>query len=231
MKDLLGLSRDDSPVREAAWIARCIGRADTVPLGESDLEALASFMDSREFEPGAPLFHAGEASTGVWIIRRGLVELSVGSGRSRTVVQLLRAADVDGDVQLLLEMPFPYTARAAQTTRALFLSEPSFEKLLATHPAVARRWLSSAAARIATGQRRVMDLLGRSQPSQVARLLLAETVDDHIPLPQRTLAAMLGVHRPSMNKVLKDFEKKGFLELAYADIRILDPDGLSRLAR
>ncbi|HZA41512.1 MAG TPA: Crp/Fnr family transcriptional regulator [Actinomycetota bacterium] len=231
MAGLLGLSRDDSPVREAAWIARCIGRADTVPLGEADLEALASFMDTREISAGGPLFHAGEASTGVWIIRRGLVELSVGSGRGRTVVQLLRAADVDGDVQLLLGMPFPYTARAAQPTRALFLSEDSFEELLATHPAVARRWLSSAAARIATGQRRVMDLLGKSLPSQVARLLLAESLDGHIPLPQRTLAAMLGVHRPSLNKVLKDFEKKGLLELAYADIRVLDDEGLSRLAR
>jgi CRP-like cAMP-binding protein len=218
-------------VREAAWIARCIGRADTVPLTESDLGALASFMDTRELQAGEPLFRAGEASTGVWIIRRGLVELSVGSGRDRTVVQLLRVADVDGDVQLLLGMPFPYTARAAQPTRALFLSETSFEELLATHPAVARRWLSSAAARIATGQRRVMDLLGKGLPSQVASLLVGESLDDHIPLPQRTLAAMLGVHRPSLNKVLKDFEKKGLLELGYADIQILDYEGLSRLAR
>ena len=225
------MRRDDGPVREAAWIARCIGRADTVPLTESDLGALASFMDTRELQAGEPLFRAGEASTGVWIIRRGLVELSVGSGRDRTVVQLLRVADVDGDVQLLLGMPFPYTARAAQPTRALFLSETSFEELLATHPAVARRWLSSAAARIATGQRRVMDLLGKGLPSQVASLLVGESLDDHIPLPQRTLAAMLGVHRPSLNKVLKDFEKKGLLELGYADIQILDYEGLSRLAR
>jgi CRP/FNR family transcriptional regulator, cAMP and macrophage regulator len=42
---------------------------------------------------------------------------------------------------------------------------------------------------------------------------------------------MLGVHRPSLNKVLKDFEKKGLLELGYADIQILDHEGLSRLAR
>jgi CRP/FNR family transcriptional regulator, cAMP and macrophage regulator len=225
------LRRDDGPLREAAWIARCIGRADTVPLTESDLGALASFMDTKDIQIGEPLFRAGEASSGVWIIRRGLVELSVGSGRDRTVVQLLRVADVDGDVQLLLGMPFPYTARAAQPTRALFLSETSFEELLATHPAVARRWLSSAAARIATGQRRVMDLLGKGLPSQVASLLVGESLDDHIPLPQRTLAAMLGVHRPSLNKVLKDFEKKGLLELGYADIQILDHEGLSRLAR
>jgi CRP-like cAMP-binding protein len=225
------LRRDDGPLREAAWIARCIGRADTVPLTESDLGALASFMDTQDIQIGEPLFRAGEASSGVWIIRRGLVELSVGSGRDRTVVQLLRVADVDGDVQLLLGMPFPYTARAAQPTRALFLSETSFEELLATHPAVARRWLSSAAARIATGQRRVMDLLGKGLPSQVASLLVGESLDDHIPLPQRTLAAMLGVHRPSLNKVLKDFEKKGLLELGYADIQILDHEGLSRLAR
>ncbi len=231
MARLLGLRGDDSPVREAAWIARCIGRADTAPLTESDLSALAEFMDPQDFPLGGLLFRAGEPSTGVWIIRKGLVELIVGSGRDRTVVQLLRVADVDGDVQLLLGMPFPYTARAAQPTRALFLSEASFEKLLATHPAVARRWLSSTAARIATGQRRILDLLGKSLTSQIARLVVGESVDGRIQLPQRTLAAMLGVHRPSLNKVLKEFEKKGLLELGYAEIQILDPEGLARLAR
>lgn len=218
-------------MREAARIARCIGRADTAPLTESDLSALAEFMDPQDIPLGGLLFRAGEPSTGVWIIRKGIVELIAGSGRDRTVVQLLRVADVDGDVQLLLGMPFPYTARAAQPTRALFLSEASFEKLLATHPAVARRWLSSTAARIATGQRRILDLLGKSLTSQIARLLVGESIDGRIQLPQRTLAAMLGVHRPSLNKVLKDFEKKSLLELGYADIRILDPEGLSRLAR
>jgi CRP-like cAMP-binding protein len=176
------------------------------------------------------LFAAGKASQGVWIIRGGAVELAVGAGARRLVIQLLHPGDVDGDVELLLGMPFPYTARAVADTRYLFLEERAFERLLREHPAVARRWLSSVAARVAGGQRRIVGLLGKSLTVHVARLLTEEATDGRVRLPQRTLAAMLGVHRPSLNKVLKQFERQRLLELGYGEIRLLDPEGLARLA-
>ena len=93
-------------------------------------------------------------------MREGLIELSVGSGRRRAVVQLLRPGDVDGDIQLLLEMPLPYTGRAVSEVTCLFLGPGDFEQLLATHPAIARRWLSSVAQRLAASQARILALLG-----------------------------------------------------------------------
>jgi CRP-like cAMP-binding protein len=165
----------------------------------------------------------------VWIVRDGTVELSIGSGRRRQVVQLLHPGDVDGDVQLLLGMPFPYTARAASDARALFLGSESFDRLLVEHPRVARRWLSSVATRVVRSQARILGLLGKSLTAQVCRLLIDEAVDARIRLPQRTLAAMLGVHRPSLNKVLKDLERAGLVTVGYSEIEVLDPEGLVRL--
>jgi CRP-like cAMP-binding protein len=221
---------EDEALRQAAWIARCVGRAETAPLGEGDLAALASYLSQRETERGGRLFAAGTLPEGVWIIRQGLVELSVGVGRRRQVVQLLRPGDVDGDVQLLLGMAFPYTARAAADTHALFLAAASFERLLLEHPRVTRRWLSSVATRVARSQARIVGLLGRSLTAQVARLLNDEAVDGRIPLPQRTLAAMLGVHRPSLNKVLKDLERRDLVRVGYSEIEVRDPAGLAHLA-
>ena len=50
-------------------------------------------------------------------------------------------------------------------------------------------------------------------------------------MPQRTLAAMLGVQRPSLNKVLKDLERDGLISISYSTIDILDASRLTRLAR
>ncbi len=230
MTALLGRGRDDPLLREAAWIARCVGYAETAPLTENDLTALASFLEPRSFERGAPLFQAGERSEGVWIVRSGMVELAAGTGRKKVVVQILYPGSVDGDIQLILEMPLPYGARAVEASRCLFLSSQAFERLLAEHPAIARRWLSSVAARVSIGQARLMGMLGRSLVEQTARLLLDEQHARRVPLPQRTLAAMLGVQRPSLNKVLKELEKKGAIELAYAEIRILDQSALEAIA-
>ncbi len=49
-------------------------------------------------------------------------------------------------------------------------------------------------------------------------------------VPQRTLAAMLGVHRQALNRTLKGFEEQGLVELRYASISLRDPLRLRALA-
>jgi len=209
-------------IRQAAWVARCVGRGQSTPLRPDDLAALASLLAVRTFPPGSALFREGEQTRGVWIVRDGRIELSVGSGRRRAVVQLLRPGDVDGDIQLLLEMPLPYTGRAVSDVTCLFLARNDFEKLLATRPAIARRWLSSVAQRLAACQARLLALLGGSLAAQTASLLAEEAVDGRVELPQRTLAAMLGVARPSLNKVLKALERDGLIKISYSAIEVPD---------
>ncbi|MGH3437988.1 MAG: Crp/Fnr family transcriptional regulator [Sciscionella sp.] len=226
-----GNQRDaDAQVRQAAWVARCVGRGDTAPLLAADVSALASILRILPVARGASVFAGGEKAPGVWIVREGQVELSVGSGRRRVVVHVLRPGDVDGDIPLLLDMPLPYTARALTDVVCLFLHRADFESMLAGHPAIARRWLSSVAGRLATSQARILGLLGRSLSEQVARLLLDEAIDRRVPLPQRTLAAMLGVQRPSLNKILKQLESEGALAVRYAAVEIVDPAALARRA-
>jgi CRP-like cAMP-binding protein len=212
----------EAQVRQAAWVARCVGRGQSAPLRPEDVTALASTLAVRAFRPGSVLFRRGEQTPGVWILRDGRIELSVGPGRRRAVVQLLRPGDVDGDIQLLLEMPLPYTGRAVSEVICLFLARQSFEDLVATHPAIARRWLSSVAQRLATSQARILALLGGSLTVQAAALLAEEEVDGRVELPQRTLAAMLGVQRPSLNKVLKELERDGLIRISYGAIEVLD---------
>lgn len=220
----------DAGLREAAWVARCVGRGDTAPLRADDLAALATLLSSRRFADGEVAFSAGSQADGVWIVREGALELSVGSGRRRAVVQVLRPGDVDGDIALLLDRPLAYTARAAHPATCLYLARTDFDRLLETRPAIARRWLSSVAGRLAHSHARILGLLGRSLAAQTAQLLLDEAVDGQVTFPQRTLAAMLGAQRPSLNKVLKELEAAGLIRIRYAAIEILDPAALGRRA-
>lgn len=216
-------------IRQAAWVARCVGRGESAPLGTDDVTALATFLRSRDLARGELLFEGGSAPGGVWIVRRGRVELSVGTGRRRAVVHVLQPGDVDGDIQHLLDMPLPYTAHAVDEATVLFLSAENFERLLASRQPIMRRWLSSVAQRLAASQHRVIGLLGRSLTEQVAQLLLDEAISNQVLLPQRTLAAMLGVHRPSLNKVLKNFEHQGLIHVRYAAIDLRDSGGLKQI--
>ncbi|MGB3356217.1 MAG: Crp/Fnr family transcriptional regulator [Mycobacterium sp.] len=221
-----GESPQDMQVRHAAWVARCVGRGPAAPLQRDDVSALAGTLAARQFTPGDVLFAEGEQPAGVWIVRQGRIELAVGSGRRRVIVDVLRTGDVDGDIPLLLAMPMAYTARALTECTCLYLDRPAFEHLLATRPNISRRWLSSVAQRVSAGQQRLVGMLGRPLSSQVAQLLLDESLDGSVPLAQRTLAAMLGVQRPSLNKILKEFERQGLITILYAGIDLVDVDGL-----
>jgi CRP-like cAMP-binding protein len=105
-----------------------VGRKESAPFGERDLAALASYLSARDLEAGEVLFRAGDPPSAVCIVQEGGFELFVGSGPRRVIVQLLEPALDD--------------------TRCLVLPAEGFERLVAEHPVVARRWLSSKAGRV-----------------------------------------------------------------------------------
>lgn len=229
---LLPLPRagSDDMVREAAWLARCVGRGDWAPLSESDIVELGARMRPVDLESGTLLFPQGATSEAVWVVRRGRVELTRREGRRKTILRILYPGDVDGDISLILQMPLPYSARAVDRVQGLRLGEEDFEWLIASRPGVSRRWLSSIAGRLMHTERRILQLAGRDLPSQLAMLLLDEQHDGAVDLPQESLGLLLGVRRPSLNKALRAFEREDLVRLSYRRVEISDEEGLARLA-
>lgn len=220
----------EARLRQAAWVARCVGRGENAPLRRADIAALADVLEARTISRDTVMFRRGDRNSGVWIVREGRVELSVGARRRRAVVHVLHPGDVDGDVQLLLHMAMPYSARALTEVTYLHVGAAEFDPLIQRNPMLARRWMSSIAARLATSQTRILGLLGRSLTEQVARLLLDEAERGRVTLTQQTLAAMLGVHRPSLNRILTEMEDDDIIEISYGVIVIADYDRLVDLA-
>jgi CRP-like cAMP-binding protein len=210
-------------VREAAWVARCVGRGDWAPLANDDLDELAARLSIRTYEPGSQLFAQGQSPDGVFIVRDGRVELVWrGPMRRRLIVQILHPGDVEGDIGIILSMPPPYSARALDVVEALVITPGDLDRLLATRPQVSRRWLSSVAARLVHAQRRILQLQDRDVQGKVALLLLDEERDGAVELPQESLAALLAVRRQTVNSVLREFERAGLVRTSYRLVRIED---------
>lgn len=197
---------------------------------ESDLSLLAALSGTHVRRGG------GRAVSGGGAVPRGLPRAqrppraAVGSGRTRAVVQLFRPGEVDGDMALLLRMPAPYTARAARPAHRLVLDAPAFQGLILEHPALARRWPWSVAARLARSQERVVELLGKSLSEQVARLLLDEAVESVVALPQRTLARHARRPTAVAQQGAEGVERSGLIRVGYSRIELLDHPGLQRAA-
>lgn len=221
-------------LREALWVSRCVGNPETSPLTPGDINSLAQSMRVRELEAGEPLQRAGAEPTAVRIVRHGCLELAVGSGRGRMVIQTLRPGAIDGDIQLLLGIDMPYETRANTPTTCLLLPRAEFDDLLAHHPQLSRRWLTSVAERLARSHHRLTSLLGQPLEAQLAQLLLDESDptlagQGMVQLPQATLAALVGAQRQSVNRVLRRFAEDGLVEVAYRQVTVLDRSALRQV--
>ncbi|MDQ3307502.1 MAG: helix-turn-helix domain-containing protein [Actinomycetota bacterium] len=83
--------------------------------------------------------------------------------------------------------------------------------------------------RLARSHSRLTNLLGQPLEVQVAQLLLEERVDDVVNLTQTTVAALLGVRRPSINRVLKRLARDGMVKVTYGKVQIIDADALAKV--
>ena len=54
-------------------------------------------------------------------------------------------------------------------------------------------------------------------------------MDDVVSLLQTTAAALLGVRRPSVNRVLRKFARSGLVVISYGRVQILDAVALADL--
>jgi CRP-like cAMP-binding protein len=216
--------------RDALWVSRCVGRAETTPLRPADVDSLARYLRARTLQAGEPLHQAGTGAARVCILREGCLELVVPSRAGRVVIQTMRPGDVDGDIQLLLGIPMPYETRAASPSTCLLLEGRDFEALLAEHPHLSRRWLTSVSERLARSHARLTSLLGQPLEVQLAQLLLDESDEGVVSLPQTTLAGLLGARRQSVNRTLGRFQAHGLLDVGYGRVAIVDRAGLEQVA-
>lgn len=214
----------------ATWLACCLSRGSRAPIGEDDVAKLVAEVGEQTHAGGTFVFRQGEEAARVHILRSGRVELSkVISGR-RVVLQMLGPGDVFGDVPALLGEPEPFDARAVVDSTLLSMETPELFRLLATRQRLAQRWMVSLAERMSGLQTRLVDVLAGGLEAQIASHLLREAGDQRrVDITQAQLAAMLGVQRTSVQRVLKALGDAGLIEVGYGHIELVDLGGLATL--
>ena len=212
------------------WIACCLSRGRRAPLGESDVDQLVAEFGENLFAGGTFVFRQGDDAARIHVVRTGTVELSKMINGRRVALQILRPGDVFGDVPAFLGEPEPFDARAIEDCAILSLDAASLFKMLQTRPQVARRWIVSLAERMSGLQQRLGDLLAGGLDAQLASVLIRESAGAcDVTLTQDQLAEMLGSARTSVQRVLKQLEADGLIELGYRRITVLDPERLANL--
>ena len=192
----------------------------------------------RDCAQNAPVFLAGDPPTGQFAVLDGNVRLtSTTIGGKHVIHGLLRPGAWFGHLSVLDEKPRFQDAIAAERTQLLFLSKSAFDAIVDQDPRYALDFARLICHHIRVAMDMLVEALTAPLPARVAQALL-EAADATDPkrgvatrMTQDALAAMVGVTRQSINRILKAYKAQGLIDVRYGRIIVSDPQSLTALTR
>jgi CRP-like cAMP-binding protein len=205
-------------------------------LNDEDRREVMRRAKRSSFKAREVIFREGDLGNTLHWIESGLVAVRSTSvlGDAVTFVVLGRG-ETFGELALIL----PESARSASVsavsaTRTLALQRQDFEELRTTHPNVDRILLVALARTVQQLSARVIDAHFVAADKRVLRRV-AELVEafgePSLPFTQDDLAGLAGTTRQTVNKVLRDCEEAGIVELSRGKITVSDSAQLAARAK
>lgn len=205
-----------------------------------DVRRLLSIARRRTFRKGEVVFHRDDLAESLHLVVKGrfAVRITTSLGES-AMLDVLGPGDAFGELALLL----PDARRSATMealeegeTRSVFRDD--FARLQVQHPGVKDVLLRLLAEQLARASDRIVEAHYTDAETRVRRRLceLGERYATGeggavVPLTQEDLAGMAGTSRATVNRVLRDEEKRGAVELARGRTIIRDLEELRKRSR
>jgi len=204
-------------------------------------DALIDIAAVRRLGAGEVLFRRGDAPDGLYCVVEGTICIGATSADGReALLAVLEPVNWFGEIGVFDRQPRTHDARADGNTTLLHMPQAALIALLDATPAL----LHAFALLLTHKLRLTFTVLEETAllPAavRVARrlLLMAEGYGDLrlgsrrvLRVPQEQLAQLLALSRQTVNQVLKEFQARGILKVAYGEIELLDFAGLRDVAK
>jgi CRP-like cAMP-binding protein len=209
-------------------------------LPTEDVRQLMTSARRRTFSKGEVVFHRDDLAESLHFVVRGrfAVRATTPLGES-VLLDVLGPGDAFGELALLLpdeRRSATISALEAGETRSVYRDD--FARLQRTHPGVKDVLLRVLAVQLRRASTRLVEAHHVDAETRVRRrvheLAAAYAEDDGdavVPLTQEDLAAMAGTSRATVNRVLREEEKRGSVALERSKVRVLDTEALARRCR
>jgi len=180
------------------------------------------------------LFHQGDPAEALYGVRTGRVAISLVSPDGReSVLALMEAGDLFGDMPIFDGEPRSAQARALEATDLLYVPYPPITAVLEARPALLWTVVATLSRRLRSTDAALADSVFLDVTGRTAKRLLELAGDADtfsLPITQEELAGLVGASRERVNKAIMTFIRLGWLDQVDRHYRITDRAQLSRRA-
>jgi len=210
-------------------------------LGEEDLTILVGDFQSREYDKGEIIFRQGDHSRELYVVLSGKVRIfKTSPSGNETSINIFSRGDIIGEFATIDDQPRSATAKAIVRCALLGMAQGRFLRRMREMPDLALgmtrllaskvRWTAAYAETIAqfdaAGRLLHILLLYNEQFGEEIETGKRYVLD--LSLNQADLASLVGARREWINRLLRDWLKRGLVEYDGGKIVILDLPAVER---
>jgi len=206
-------------------------------LSKEQYAELARIAVRRACRKGEEIFSEGDEGTGFYMVLAGRVKISkVSMEGKEQILHMVGPGEPFGEVPVFTGQGFPADASAAAQSTVLFFPRVAFVGLIRKDPALALNMLAQLSRRLRQFAALVEDLSLKEVPGRLAKYLLY--LSDHdghgaveLDISKGQLASLLGTIPETLSRILSKLDREGLIRSKGKQIRIIDREGLERLAQ
>lgn len=218
----------DDAVRDPVEILRGIRLFSAA--SPDELAELAGSLKRRSYKKGEVVYHQDDPPGSLFIIASGIVKMLLSSDSGKEItISWSRPGAYFGTASLFDDSVRPDSAVALEPSELLVLPRDELQAYLRRHPEATEIMLQVMAGRFRFMMQRLHDLTMLDVPARLAKVLLQDfalAAESGYEIPQREIGALIGATRESVNKWLKVFEQRGWIECRHGSVTVLQPDRL-----
>lgn len=205
-------------------------------LESAALQRLVAGAALLSLSPGGIAFHEGDNASHCLLVAAGAIEVLrySGDGEERVFHCFMPGQLVAEAAMFMPHGRFPMTARAIGATRAWRLDRGHVRAACVQFPQLAMRLLESFSLRLYRRINEVEWLTASSAQQRLAAYLLGlgrqQGSEVLLPMSQRQLATHLGVRAETLNRLLADWQGRGWIAGERRRWRIEAPTALQEMA-
>ena len=207
-------------------------------LPADDVRAVLALARRCTYRRGEVVFHRHDPADAVHLVAKGRFDVRITTPLGDVIALAIRGpGETFGELAVLTGAERSATVTALEAGETLVVRGTELRRLAREHGSVDEVLVRMLAEHVALLSDRLVESYTVDAEARVARRLLelarvyGGSAPVVIPLIQDDLAALAGTSRATVNRVLRDAEARGLVEVSRGRTVLLEEDGLTRLAR